>query len=268
MFCTRRAALKERERLVARASAPAPAPSVPLRPEAHGPAASVLRLQRDFGNQGVQRMLRAPALQRKCACGDSHGHAGGECAACRAGEENRAEQTAGHATRLHAPHFGREAAAGAVGFNSSPGKDLAPPAKAAAELAEDVDEAKPDPKNGSATIKCNGSGDYEILYGSYENATCGTKGCVTKHESSHIADWKAKWPKGCKDQPKGYLPKGDPPDEVLMTAAEYVAFLKQSECKAHTVDLDCANALPKPAGCEQTVKDYIKLTSDQKKNWC
>jgi hypothetical protein len=188
--------------VAASACAQAHAHATHARHEPSGPAASLLRLHRAFGNQSVGRMLRGL------------------------------------------------------------------PAKGVSEFEESMDEAKPDPKNGSATIKCDGSGGYEILYGNYQNATCGTKDCVTKHESSHMKDWKAKWPNGCKNQPKGYLPKGDPPDEVLMTVAEYNAFLKQSECTAHTVDLACANALPQPAGCEQTVKDYIKLTSDQKKNWC
>lgn len=204
MACMRRARSRDRERVASGACAQSQAPAARARQEPSGPAASLLRLHRNFGNRSVQRMLR-----------------------------------------------GRPA-----------------PAKGVSEFEEGMDESKPDPKNGSATIKCDGSGGYEILYGSYENATCGTKSCVTKHESSHMADWKAKWPNGCKNQPKGYLPKGDPPDEVLMTVAEYTAFLKQSECTAHTVDLDCANALPQPAACAQTVKDYIKLTSDQKKNWC
>jgi hypothetical protein len=83
-----------------------------------------------------------------------------------------------------------------------------------------------------------------------------------------MADWKAKWPTGCVGQPKGYLPKGDPPDNPLMTVAEYKAFLKESECKAHTADLACAEALPQPAACKKTVEDYIKLTREQKAKWC
>jgi uncharacterized membrane protein len=83
-----------------------------------------------------------------------------------------------------------------------------------------------------------------------------------------MADWKAKWPKGCVGQAKGYVPKGDPPDDPLMTVAEYNKFLKASECKAHTADLACAEALPKPAACVKTVDDYIKLTRDQKAKWC
>ena len=263
MACMRRRSRRDRERVAASACAQSHEHATHARHEPSGPAASLLRLHRAFGNQSVQRMLRAPTLQRSCACG-------GECSDCRAKESARAERTPANAPS-HVARLGREEASRTRAFEFKRRSDksiLLAPAKAATELAEDVDESKPDPKNGSATIKCNGSGDYEILYGTYQNATCGTKDCVTKHESSHMKDWKAKWPNGCKNQPKGYLPKGDPPDEVLMTAAEYTAFLKQSECTAHTIDLACANALPQPAACAQTVKDYIKLTSDQKKNWC
>jgi hypothetical protein len=83
-----------------------------------------------------------------------------------------------------------------------------------------------------------------------------------------MADWQAKWPTGCVGQPKGYLPQGDPPDNPLMTPSQYESFLKESECKAHTADLVCAEALAKPAGCEKTVEDYTKLTRDQRSHWC
>lgn len=83
-----------------------------------------------------------------------------------------------------------------------------------------------------------------------------------------MADWRAKWPAGCQGKPHGYLPKGDPPDNPLMSVAEYKAFLKESECKAHTADLDCAQALPKTGACKQTVEDYIDLTKQQKAEWC
>jgi hypothetical protein len=143
------------------------------------------------------------------------------------------------------------------------------PAKALAEEAGEPDQDKPDPAaGGNATIKCDGKGGYELLLNAWATATCGTKDCVIAHESSHMADWKAKWPDGCKNQPKGYLPKGDPPDNPLMTAAEYNAFLKDSECKAHTADLDCANKLTPTEACKNTVKDYVKLTETQKKKWC
>jgi hypothetical protein len=142
------------------------------------------------------------------------------------------------------------------------------PAKSPTPLPEEEGEEKPAPKNGSATIQCDGNGGYEIVYNSWENAKCGTKGCVTVHENSHIEDWKAKWPDGCKDKARGYLPQGDPPDKPLMTVAEYNAFLKKSECKAHTADLACAEALPKPDNCKKTIDDYIKLTKEQKEQWC
>jgi hypothetical protein len=143
------------------------------------------------------------------------------------------------------------------------------PAKAITDFDEDsAFDEKPNPYAGSATIKCDGKGGYEILLNGWSGASCGTKDCVIKHESSHMADWKAKWPTGCKDQPKGYLPKGDPPDSPLMTAAEYQAFLKDSECRAHTVDLNCAQALPKEGGCKKTVEDYVTLTTTQKATWC
>lgn len=253
----RRAFSRDRERVAASAFAQEHARATPALHASRGPAALLLRLHRDFGNRGVQRMLRGPSPRRACACG-------GGCAACRA------KESAGH-TEPRAARLGLDEAAAtrAYALERQSGKGTALPAKgASAESVEETDEAKPNPKNGSATIQCDGSGSYEIIYGSWENATCGTKDCVTKHEGSHMKDWKAKWPNGCKNQPRGYLPKGDPPDEVLMTAAEYNAFLKQSECTAHTVDLACANALTPTEACKQTVKDYIKLTADQKKNYC
>jgi hypothetical protein len=142
------------------------------------------------------------------------------------------------------------------------------PAKARTASPEDKDKDKPPPKQGGATIQCDGSGGYEIVYAGWAGAACGTRDCVTMHESSHMSDWRAKWPTGCVGQPKGYLPKGDPPDVPLMTAAEYQAFLKESECRAHTVDLGCAESLPKAPGCDKTINDYIELTRAQKANWC
>lgn len=174
---------------------------------------------------------RGAWLQRQCACGQHTG--GGECDACKKKRDA-----------------------------------FARPQKAIDVEPEDQGEQKPSPHQNEATIQCNGSGGYEILYGSYANATCGTKSCVTAHESSHIADWQAKWSKGCTGKAKGYLPKGDPPDDPLLTVAEYNAFLKTSECTAHTADLNCANALPKTGDCKETVEHYINLTATQKARWC
>lgn len=228
---------------------------------------------RSFAQTGnLSAPLFAPAMtalrQRRCACG-------GKCAQC-SGQNARQESLFASSQFVHSPadpmrhavmepRFGHDFCRVAV---HDPRPRSNHPAKAVGAFPEDQDKEKPRPTQGSATIQCNGSGDYEIVYGTWAGASCGTKDCVTMHESSHMADWKAKWPTGCKGQPKGYLPKGDPPDSPLMTAAEYKDFLKQSECTAHTVDLECAEALPQPAGCKKTVEDYIKLTKDQKSHWC
>ena len=164
----------------------------------------------------------------------------------------------------HCP-FGGACHACPVGKQMSTGMR---PGKALNETVTDGKEEKPSPEQGSATIQCDGSGGYEVVLNSWAGAPCGTESCVTAHENSHIADWKGKWPTGCKDKSKGYLPKGDPPDNPLMTVAEYNSFLKQSECTAHTVDLLCAEALPKTAECKQPVEDYISLTKRQRAQFC
>lgn len=202
-------------------------------------------------------------LRRKCACG-KHTAMGTTCASCA--------QKEAALRRIQSPAAAYARGRGAVAWPGGAAERTSPrgvaPAKAHGVLAEDTDRAKPSPAQGSATIQCDGSGGWEIVYGGWSGTTCRTKECVTAHESSHMADWKAKWPDGCKGQPKGYLPKGDPPDVPLMTVAEYGAFLKQSECRAHTVDLACAEALPRTKGCEATIDDYIKLTREQKAHWC
>jgi hypothetical protein len=171
-------------------------------------------------------------LKRQCSCGQ-HTIGGATCDACKAKR----------------------------GSLLAPGKSLG-------EQPDDHGEEKPRPRQGAASIQCDGSGGWEITYGSFAAAGCGTKDCVTAHESSHVADWQAKWPNGCTGQAKGYLPKGDPPDNPLMSASEYKSFLKDSECRAHTADLQCAKNLPKTGGCKQTVEDYVDLTSKQKDQAC
>jgi hypothetical protein len=209
-------------------------------------------------------------LQRKCACGGTPGPTG-ECAECRrkrlatsySAAPGPAASPEGASQGFTTPRTGHDF--GRVAVHDS---RFDTPTKALDVLSEESEREKPSPMQGSASIQCDGSGGYEIVYGGWAGAKCGTKDCVTAHESSHMADWKAKWPKGCVGQAKGYLPKGDPPDDPLMTADEYNKFLKASECTAHTADLACAEALPKPKGCEKIVDDYIKLTREQKAKWC
>jgi hypothetical protein len=238
-----------------------------------------LQAQTKYVSRPLYYSLRSGVWQRKCACGGTPGPTG-ECAKCR--RKRLANQHSVGKTlpstlapsesepiNVREPRFAYNFSQFAVHEQLPKNRfssDI--PRKSSTASIEGQDQEKPSPMQGSATIRCDGSGNYEIVYGKWATATCGTKDCVTAHESSHMADWKSKWPTGCNGQPKGYLPKGDPPDKPLMTAAEYKTFLKESECRAHTVDLSCAEALPKPAGCEKTVEDYIKLTRDQKANWC
>jgi hypothetical protein len=121
-------------------------------------------------------------------------------------------------------------------------------------------------KSGAATIVCDGKGGYRVALNGWAGAKCGTKDCVRKHEQSHAKDWKGRWPDGCKGKKDG--------DKIPLGGAGYKDFLKKSECTAHTVDLSCANTLltaktkAKDKACITTVKDYIKLTSEQKKSYC
>ena len=228
------------------------------------PALRILGIQQEAGNFAVQRMLASDQLQTRF----------------HAADENRGVLASGASVHHH-PSMRSSAViqrkcplCNDEEMKKNPTmKDLLPlsgrPTKAVGEIADDRGSAKPSPYNGSATIQCDGGGGYEIVYNSYATAQCGTKNCVGIHEGSHITDWQAKWPTGCQGQVRGYLPKGDPPhDNPLMTVAEYKAFLKDSECRAHTADLQCAESLNKIPGCEQIIDDYTELTRKQRKNWC
>jgi hypothetical protein len=118
------------------------------------------------------------------------------------------------------------------------------------------------PHAGSATIVCNGSDGYRVDLGSWATATCGTKDCVIAHENQHIVDWQKRWPDGCNGKADGA--------KIPLGGAGYAAFLKDSECKAHTIDLGCAFnlALDATGQCTTKVKKYIDLTSKQKDKFC
>jgi hypothetical protein len=127
---------------------------------------------------------------------------------------------------------------------------------------ENAQDRPAQPHAGAATIVCNGAGGYRVYLGSWATAPCGTVGCVTQHENQHIADWQHRWPEGCKGKADG--------GEIPLGGPGYDAFLKDSECKAHTVDLNCANDLAKTAtgDCVGKVKAYADLTATQKANYC
>ena len=76
------------------------------------------------------------------------------------------------------------------------------------------------------------------------NDTGPDRACTTKHEESHIADWKGRYgPNLCQGVPDGQLPLG---------GDGYAEFLRQSECKAYKVGKACREEFVKSsAGCRQ-----------------
>lgn len=199
-----------------------------------------------------QTRSSGPLLQRKCGCG-KHTPGGGQCGECSKQNANGPEKlrVAGTAT-------GQTVSAESTN-----------PYRRLEQSSEVTDEERPNPfQSGDATIQCDGSGGYRVLLNGFSGATCGTEKCVTAHENSHIVDWKSKWPSGCVGQPASYLPKGDPPDTPLLTVAEYNEFRRASECRAHTVDLQCAKALPQTGACAATVQSYIESTERERAKHC
>jgi hypothetical protein len=130
------------------------------------------------------------------------------------------------------------------------------------ELA--VARVLPRPRQGDATIVCDGKGGYRVAMGAWAGAGCGIEGCVRRHEQSHIADWKARWPKGCKGKKDG--------DTIPLGGKGYAAFLKKSECKAYTVELTCVTGkhtkTKAKEPCKKTLKDHMDDTAAQKKLFC
>ncbi len=119
----------------------------------------------------------------------------------------------------------------------------------------------------SATIVCDGSGGYRTDLGDWAGAPCGTEGCVTAHEQSHARDWLARWPKGCKNADDTNKPDGS---KIPLGGDGYPAFLKKSECDAHTVDVACAELLLKGADatCKPKVQTYITDTKAEQAKFC
>ena len=113
---------------------------------------------------------------------------------------------------------------------------------------------------------CDGKGGYRPQLNSWAGKPCEISSCVVAHESSHAADWKARWPKGCEGKKDG--------DAIPLGGDGYDAFLKTSECTAHTRDLERAAELikkyegKKDTDCVKKLKDYEKLTQEQRKAFC
>jgi hypothetical protein len=130
------------------------------------------------------------------------------------------------------------------------------------ELA--VARIPPRPAQAAATIVCDGKGGYRVDMGGWAGAGCGIEKCVRRHEQSHAADWKARWPKGCKGKKNG--------DTIPLGGKGYAAFLKKSECKAYTTELTCVTGKYTKAKakdpCKKTLKDHRDDTAAQKKTYC
>ena len=214
-------------------------------------------------------------LQRKCDCGSSSKLAGG-CEDCK---QKRASKRAPTRAFMEAG-FGHDFSKVRVDAEERPHhKGFSYEDLLAGEVKEEEEREMPGagapektlprkddlPHAGAATIVCE-SGDYVVKLNSWAGKPCGISDCVTAHESSHIDDWRSRWPKGCKkddgtNQADGYLPTG---------GDGYADFLKKSECTAHTKDLDCAEAKLKAAtgDCKTKLEAYVKLTKDQKAGYC
>jgi hypothetical protein len=221
----------------------------------------LLMLHQTIGNHAVAQLLRAAAsgtmhaplsVQRMSIvqrCGP---------VACNCS----AEKKAAVAAKAKPPQCG-------VSSPDEMGGDAVAEVREAGE-SEEPEKSAPEaglrrPMAGSATIVCDGKGGYRVALNDWAGAPCGTEGCVKKHEQQHIADWKKRWPNGCK-------PKADHADgsDIPLGGEGYDAFLNDSECKAHTVDLKCANTLLGTAkgDCKAKVKKYRDLTAEQKKAYC
>jgi len=118
------------------------------------------------------------------------------------------------------------------------------------------------PHAGAATIVCDGSGGYRVQLNSWAGAKCGIEACVRKHEESHAADWRKRWPEGCKGKADG--------DQIPLGGPGYDDFLKKSECDAYTTEVPCEEAALAGASkeCKPYVQNILDDTKAQQKKYC
>lgn len=205
--------------------------------------ASLLRLQRDYGNRYVNQVValgQAASIipKRGCECGLESAEDGREVqhpsrGSCGLEDDEEIERKAGEAARV---------------MPMSP-------------RPEDL------PQNNDATIKCNGQGGYRVSLGAWAGKPCGITGCVTRHEESHIADWQGRWPNGCKNADGTPKPDGS---QIPLGGDGYAAFLRQSECRAYGVEERCTTDLlaQAPQACQTALQDHLADTRAQKNSFC
>jgi hypothetical protein len=116
------------------------------------------------------------------------------------------------------------------------------------------------PHQGAATIVCDGAGDYRVQLNSWAGAKCGIEACVRRHEESHAADWRKRWPDGCKNADGS--PKADGA-QIPLGGPGYDEFLKKSECDAYTTEVPCEETAL--AGASKECKPYVQGVLDDTK---
>ncbi len=124
----------------------------------------------------------------------------------------------------------------------------------------------PGPQQGSATVVCDGLGGYRVALNGWAGAPCGIVNCITIHEQSHITDWMARFPLGCKNANGTNKPDGTAPPTG---GPGYAAFLRASECSAYTAELTCIEGNNRTDGdCPRLVALHLADTARQKARYC
>ena len=219
---------------------------------------SIGGLQSLYGNQAVQSILGqgpTPAEPAKsCSCG-------GSCATCA--------QSAANPTRKSEDLEGNEIEEDVF---AAPQRPLSPCAESSCSLQDALEpgrsgEVIEGPHQNDATIVCDGKGDYRPDLRGWATAPCGIPDCVRVHEESHAADWRGRWPDGCKN-PDG-TPKPDG-SQIPLGGPGYDDFLRQSECRANSAEVPCEEQLLKSssAECQPKVQKVLDGTKKDQKRYC
>jgi hypothetical protein len=236
----------------AKKSAPAPRPLVRNLPSrVHGSVRG--DWERLLGNRLRGAMTGEAAQPRRCSCG-------GTCDSCSKEEDQPLRELL---ARLPGPlrkslESGTDDEQEILGAPSR--------GEASCGLRERLDHDKR-PHQGAATIVCDGAGDYRVALNSWAGAPCGVEACVRLHEESHAADWRKRWPDGCKNADG--TPKPDGAD-IPLGGPGYDEFLRKSECDAHTVEIPCEQAALDGASkdCKPYVQSVLDDTREQQKKFC
>jgi hypothetical protein len=120
---------------------------------------------------------------------------------------------------------------------------------------------------GAATVVCDGAGDYRVDMGGWATAKCGLPDCIRRHEESHATDLRARYPDGCKNADGTPKPAGTPHPT---TGDDYGAWLKQTECKAYSVEIPCEEELLRNASaeCKPVIQPVLDDSKSQKRSYC